>query len=48
MGPALRHHLRTFFLSCLAVVGFDLQWRLVDHFIDAWTGGVWWLSWLQQ
>lgn len=31
----------------IAGAGWDLQGRLLDHFLDQWTSSVAWLGWLQ-
>lgn len=30
-----------------AGAGWDIQGRLLDHFLDAWTAKLSWLAWLQ-
>lgn len=35
------------FLWLCAGAGFEIQGRLLDHFLDRWTEGVAWLAWLQ-
>jgi len=39
--------MRSMLLWFAAGAGWDLQGRLLDHFLDAWLEKVTWLAWLQ-